>query len=63
VLVPKVIETVRKTGLTDVGFFVGGIIPEEDVAVLKAAGVNAVYGPGTSTVTVIEDVKSFAHAA
>ncbi|MDO9122677.1 MAG: cobalamin B12-binding domain-containing protein [Anaerolineaceae bacterium] len=63
VLVPKVIDTVRKTGLTDVGFFVGGIIPEEDVAVLKAAGVNAVYGPGTSTVTVIEDVKSFAHIA
>jgi len=60
VLVPKVIETVRKAGMTDVGFFVGGIIPEEDVPALKAAGVSAVYGPGTSMVTVVEDVKTFA---
>lgn len=63
VLVPKVIDTVRKAGLTDVGIFVGGIIPEEDIPTLKEAGVNAVYGPGTSTVTVIEDVRSFARAA
>jgi len=62
VLVPKVIDTVRKAGLTDVGIFVGGIIPEEDIPTLKEAGVNAVYGPGTSTVTVIEDVRSFARA-
>jgi len=60
ILVPKIIDTVRKTGMNDVGFFVGGIIPEEDVAVLRAAGVNAVYGPGTSTVNVIEDVRTFA---
>ena len=59
-LVPKVIEAVKKTGLDDVGFFVGGIIPDEDAAVLKAAGVYAVYGPGTSTETVIEDVRAFA---
>ena len=62
VLVPKVIETVRKTGLTDVGFFVGGIIPEEDVPALKQAGVYSVYGPGTSTAVVIDDVKKFAQA-
>ena len=37
---PKVIDTVRKTGLFDVGFFGGGSIPEEDVAELKAAGVT-----------------------
>jgi methylmalonyl-CoA mutase, C-terminal domain len=62
VLVPKVIDMVKKAGMTEVGFFVGGIIPEEDVPALKAAGVNAVYGPGTSTATVIEDVKAFALA-
>jgi len=61
VLVPKVIETVRKAGLHDVGFFVGGIIPEEDVAELKAVGVNAVYGPGTSTETVVDDVRAYAN--
>jgi len=26
----------------------GGIIPEEDIAALKDAGVAAVFGPGTS---------------
>ena len=62
VLVPKVIATVKKAGLDKVGFFVGGIIPEEDVPELKAAGVNAVYGPGTSTAMVIEEVKQFAAA-
>ncbi len=60
VLVPKVIDAVKKAGLTDVGFFVGGIIPEEDGPVLQAAGVDAIYGPGTSTITVIEDVRKFA---
>jgi len=63
VLVPKVIDTVKRAGLDKVGFFVGGIIPEEDVPELKSAGVNAVYGPGTSTTVVIEDVKNFAAAA
>lgn len=59
VLVPKVINMVRNVGLQDVGFFVGGIIPEEDIAVLTAAGVHAVYGPGTSTAKVVADVLAF----
>ena len=63
VLVPKVVDSVKKTGLDKVGFFVGGIIPEEDVPELKAAGVYAVYGPGTSTAVVIDEVKRFAAAA
>jgi methylmalonyl-CoA mutase C-terminal domain/subunit len=63
VLVPRVIDAVRKAGLHDVGFFVGGIIPEEDAAELKAAGVDAIYGPGTSTETVVKEVRVFAEKA
>jgi methylmalonyl-CoA mutase C-terminal domain/subunit len=59
VLVPRIIELVRKNGQNDVVFFVGGIIPDEDVPILLNAGVRAVYGPGTSTVKIIEDVKQF----
>jgi methylmalonyl-CoA mutase C-terminal domain/subunit len=59
VLVPRIVELVRQNGQNDVIFFVGGIIPEEDIPVLINAGVRAVYGPGTSTVKIIEDVKQF----
>jgi len=59
VLVPRIVDLVRKNGQKDVVFFVGGIIPEEDVPVLLKAGVRAVYGPGTSTVKIIEDVRQF----
>ena len=59
VLVPRIVELVRQNGQKDVLFFVGGIIPEEDIPVLINAGVRAVYGPGTSTVKIIEDVKQF----
>jgi methylmalonyl-CoA mutase C-terminal domain/subunit len=40
-----------------VAVFVGGIIPEEDWPVLQQMGVRAVYGPGTTTQQVIDDVR------
>jgi len=43
-LVEEVVERVRAAGL-DVPIVVGGIIPPEDAAALKAAGVAAVYTP------------------
>lgn len=57
VLVPRVIELLRANGQEHVRVFVGGIIPEEDVPLLKAAGVTAVYGPGTSTREVVEAIR------
>ncbi len=56
-LVPRVMESLKEAGLGDVAVFVGGIIPEEDWPALKEYGVRAVYGPGTSTQQVIEDVQ------
>lgn len=38
---------------------IGGIIPEEDVPALTDAGVRAVYGPGTSTQVIAEDIQKF----
>lgn len=55
-LVPKVVELVRANGQDNVRIFVGGIIPEEDAPALKAAGVNEIYGPGTATTKIIEDI-------
>lgn len=58
VLVPRIIELVRANGQTDVRFFVGGIIPDEDIEPLKAAGVDAIYGPGASTRDIIADIQN-----
>ncbi len=44
-LVTAVLERMRSHGLADVPVIVGGIIPPEDAAKLKAAGVAAVYTP------------------
>jgi methylmalonyl-CoA mutase C-terminal domain/subunit len=46
-LCPKVVELLRAQGQDNVLVIVGGIIPEEDVEKLKAAGIAAVFGPGT----------------
>ncbi len=59
VLVPRIVELVRNNGQNDVVFFVGGIIPEEDVPMLIESGVKAVYGPGTATTKIIEDIRQF----
>lgn len=56
-LVPAVITKLRELGMGDLKVFVGGIIPEADALHLKQHGVQAVYGPGTSTRVVIADIK------
>ena len=57
-LVPRIIELIHANGQKDVLIFVGGIIPAEDVPVLLQTGVYAVYGPGTPTGKVIEEVRA-----
>ncbi len=47
-LLPRIVELVRGKGLDDVLVAAGGIIPDADVAKLKAAGVAEVFGPGTT---------------
>ncbi|MCH9809114.1 MAG: protein meaA [Alphaproteobacteria bacterium] len=44
-LVKDVLEKMRAEGIEDVPLIVGGIIPPEDAAQLKALGVAAVYTP------------------
>ena len=47
-LLPRIVELVRAKGLDDVLVAAGGIIPDADVASLKAAGIAEVFGPGTT---------------
>jgi methylmalonyl-CoA mutase len=47
-LVPQLIEALREAGAKDVLVVVGGVIPPQDYDTLFAAGVAAVFGPGTN---------------
>ena len=57
VLVPKVVELLQANDLAHIKVFVGGIIPDEDVPRLKEIGVLGIYGPGTLTEDIIQDVR------
>ena len=53
-LFPKVVDLVRKNGMTDALIIGGGVIPEGDIPALKEAGVSAVFTPGTPTSEVVK---------
>jgi methylmalonyl-CoA mutase C-terminal domain/subunit len=61
VLVPRVVALLRANGQENVRIFLGGIIPEDDIPALLAMGVSAVYGPGTPTHLIAEDVRRFSN--
>jgi methylmalonyl-CoA mutase len=46
-LVPALIEELKKSGDVDIMVIAGGIIPPGDYEFLYAAGVKAIFGPGT----------------
>jgi methylmalonyl-CoA mutase, C-terminal domain len=56
-LVPEIIDGVRKAGLNDALFVVGGIIPDEDITQLKKNGVNMVFTPGAMLNDVVEYIR------
>ena len=47
-LLPALIEALRAAGREDIIVICGGVIPEQDHAALEAAGVAAIFGPGTN---------------
>ena len=57
-LFPAIIEALTKRGAGDILVFGGGIIPDEDVEALKAAGVAAVFKPGTTTNDIVKWVEA-----
>ena len=51
-LLPKVVAGLREAGAADVLVVAGGIIPEEDRVGLQAAGISAIFGPGSTIVEI-----------
>lgn len=56
-LVPRILELLKLNRLGDRPVFLGGIIPDEDVAVLKEMGVAGIFGPGTTTEEIITSMR------
>ena len=57
-LFPAVMTALKTRGATDVLVFGGGIIPDEDVVLLKQGGVSEIFKPGASTQEIIDWVES-----
>ncbi len=53
-LFPEVIRLLNEKGMGDVTVIGGGIIPQEDVVLLKSQGVKEIFTPGTDTRDVIQ---------
>ena len=45
---PQLIEALKAKGREDILVLVGGVIPAQDYEALRAAGVAAIFGPGTN---------------
>jgi len=53
-LFPILMEGLRQAGMSDMLVIAGGIIPEDDVPMVKEMGVAEVFGPGTFTADIID---------
>jgi methylmalonyl-CoA mutase len=55
-LVPELIGHLKDMGRPDIKVVVGGVIPAQDYDMLRAAGVQAIFGPGTNLVEAAGEV-------
>lgn len=55
---PRVLGLLRECKADDVTVIGGGIIPDVDIARLKAAGVAAIFTPGATTSEIVEWVRT-----
>ncbi len=56
-LCPRIVNLLRENGMDDTLVLVGGIVPQEDIASLKANGVSEIFLPGTSTVDIVDFIQ------
>jgi len=54
---PRIMEGLKEKGVADILVLGGGVIPNEDITGLKAIGIAEIFGPGTSTQTIIEYIQ------
>ena len=62
-LAPKLIEALAEKGAGDIIVICGGVIPQQDYDFLKAAGVKAIFGPGTNIPAAAKEILGLIRAA
>jgi isobutyryl-CoA mutase small subunit len=53
----RVVELLKEQSVEDIVLFGGGIIPDEDLPALKAAGVKALFRPGAPMNDIVDFVR------
>jgi methylmalonyl-CoA mutase C-terminal domain/subunit len=53
-LFPRVVDLLREREVGNVLVFAGGIIPKEDIPVLKDMGIEEIFTPGTPTTAIVD---------
>jgi len=56
-LFPKVVQILKEKGAEDIIVFGGGIIPVDDIPVLKKAGIREIFQPGASTEDIVKYIQ------
>ncbi len=59
-IVPKLMLALREAGLSDIAVIVGGIVPDEDEAMLLGSGVARVFHPGSAMADIAACVRELA---
>lgn len=57
-LFPMIVDGLREKGLGRALIVAGGIIPEEDVPVLKKMGIEAIFRPGAMTQDIVDYINA-----
>ncbi len=57
-LFPEIIQLMNNYNIADIPFIAGGIIPAEDIPVLKQMGVKEVFPPETPTLEIVDFIKN-----
>ena len=57
-ILPEILSLLKEQNMDDVVTVVGGIVPDADRQSLSDLGVSGVFGPGTSTATVVEFIQN-----
>lgn len=56
-LFPEIMRLLKENDAGDILVIGGGIIPEEDIAALKAGGISEIFTPGTKMETIVSYIK------
>ncbi len=57
-LLPIIAQKLKEADMAHVLIVAGGIIPDEDIAALKEAGIDAVFNPGTPTQEIVNFITT-----